>query len=87
MTNDSIPCDTEIPAKLFQGDRLLSTGRAVLIMSEQRGLFWPEDEIRQDIPSHGVHLTLSGRDDAIALAEIQQCDALASRLHYHFRLA
>ena len=85
--NDPIPCDTEIPAKLFQGDQHLSTGRAVLIIPEHRGLFWPEDEIRQDIPNHGVHLMLSGRDDAVALSEIHRCTALASRLHYHFHLA
>jgi hypothetical protein len=82
-----IPCDTEIPAKLFQGDRLLCNGRAVLITSEQRGLFWPVYEIHPDIPNHGVHLTLSGRDDAIVLAEIQQCTAKPSRPHYHFQMA
>lgn len=76
----------EIPAKLFQGDRLLSTGRVLLIKSEHRGLFWPEDEIRQDIPSHGLHLTVSGRDDAIALLAIRQCEDIAPTLHYHFEL-
>ena len=81
-----LPCDTEIPAKLFQGDRLISTGRAVLIMPEHRGLFWPEDETHRDIPNRGVHLMLSGTDDAIALSEIHQCTALASRLHYHFQI-
>jgi hypothetical protein len=77
---------TEIPAKLFVGDQLLSRGRALLIECEHRGLFWPEDEIRQDIPNRGVHLTVSGRDDAIALAEIHRCGDIAPTLHYHFEI-
>ena len=85
--NDPLPCDTEIPAKLFQDDRLISTGRAVLIESEHRGLFWPEDGTRRDIPSLGLRLMLSGRDGDIALAEIHQCKAMMSRLHYHFQIA
>jgi hypothetical protein len=85
--NNPIPCDTEIPATLFQGDQLLSTGRAILITSERRGLFWPEDEIRPDIPNHGVHLMLSGKEDAIALIEIHQCTEISPNLHYHFDMA
>jgi hypothetical protein len=81
------PCDTEIPAKIYVGDRFVSTGRAVLISPENRGLYWPEDAEHRDIPYLGVNLRLSGKDDAIVLAEIHQCTAMASRLHYHFQIA
>jgi hypothetical protein len=74
------------PASLMMGNQVLSTGRAA-IEDDRRGLFWPQSEITQDIPDHGVTLKMTGTNDTKPIKSLRKCDAQLSRLHYHFQLA
>jgi hypothetical protein len=73
-----------LPAKIMQGDRLLSTGRASLPTLTARGWFERSSEMSQDIPKHGISLKLSGTPDAIAITDFHRCSAEGSGEHYHF---
>jgi hypothetical protein len=75
-----------LPAKIVQGDHVLSIGRASLPTLTARGWFSPDGEIRQDIPDHGINLILSGTPDAIPLKDFHYCDAPTTTYHYHFQI-
>lgn len=73
------------PAILYLGDEVLSNGQAALPRPDARGLFVPYDERSlNNCPSHGVTLRMSGKDHAIAIYNLELCDAALNRVHYHF---
>lgn len=76
-----------LPAKIIQGDRVLSIGHASLPTLTARGWFSPDGEIRQDIPDHGISLILSGTPDATVLNDFHYCTSPTTSYHYHFGLA
>ena len=74
----------KVPAKLYQGNEILSNGQVRLSEDEEAGTYWPNNaEALGNYPSHGVTLRMTGKDHEIPITELELCSCYLV-LHYHF---